>query len=123
MGSEQTTGEEWMWVTFVEGPDTPREHQHRVGESVRVGRVGDLFYAPGVEGMLQGVPGVLREGWRWEIKPVDMRSPREKKLDEIQDVLRGASRADSMSDLQFVALQAQLMILEVQLDDLRRNGG
>ena len=111
---------EQVQIEFIAGPNTPPEWAHKVGtktfpfEPTR-------YMAVGVPGTLLGVPGIMRDGLRWEIADVDLRDPATKLLDEAADVLKQEPVAGERMDVVFARqARAQHLLLKAQLAILRR---
>jgi hypothetical protein len=115
---------EKIQITFIEGPDTPDEFRRMVGTKTfpfNPDQRWNYLPAPGTEGQLMGVPGVMRDNLEWEIKPVDMRDNVTKLLDEAAGELDKAERWRGDSWLAGPAKQrAELLLLRAQLAILRR---
>jgi hypothetical protein len=111
---------EQVQIEFVAGPNTPPEWAHKVGTKTFPFRM-DAYMPIGVPGTLLGVPGMLRDGLRWEIADVDLRDPTTKLLDEAADVLKQEPVAGERMDVVFARqARAQHLLLKAQLALLRR---
>ena len=76
--------------------------------------------AAGWEGTIMGIPGVMRAGGKFEIKPVDMRTNAEKLLDAAAKLLHEPPE-DDLDAMRLRHLQAENLMLTAKLEILRRD--
>lgn len=111
-------------IEFIEGPTTPAQYRDRVGTfTFPFDPAGpySLVPAPGTEGTLMGVPGIMREGLKWEIAQVDLRTDADKLLDEADELLnREVMAGEQPGVVQRRHLEAQHLLLKAQSKILRR---
>lgn len=105
-------------IRFAVCPETPKQYQSMAGHEV-VWEL-DLIPGPGTEGTLLGIPGRMLDGYRWEIRPVDMRDDVTKLLDQADALLEEPQVGDRIVEVQQRVLQAQFLLLQAQSKMLRQ---
>lgn len=110
-------------IEFIEGPTTPAQYRDKVGTfTFPFEPTGPyaMLPAPGTKGQLMGVPGIMREGLKWEIAEVDLRSEVEKLLDQADELLKSEVMAGELPGVvQRRHLEAQYLLLKAQSKILR----
>jgi len=109
-------------IEFIAGPTTPEKYRHKVGtKTFPFEFPGSYLPASGTEGTLMGIPGIMRDGLRWEIAEVDLRSETDKLLDEAAEILRVEPMAGDPIGAVFARqAKAQHLILKAQIAMTRR---
>jgi hypothetical protein len=111
---------EQVQIEFIAGPSTPLEFAHKVGTKTFPLDPGRFIPAPGSQGQLLGVPGIMREGWKWEIADVDLRDPVTKLLDEADALNTPPVAGERIDEVLARQARTQHLLLKAQSAMLRR---
>lgn len=107
-------------IEFVAGPTTPDKYRNKVGtKTFPFEPPGGYLPASGTEGTLLGIPGIMRDGLKWEIAEVDLRDEATKLLDEAEKLLAAPIAGEELGWVATRHARAQYLLLKAQAKILR----